>query len=548
MNDIRTIPKNIKNLIYILLIFVLLMASFIVVYLTDGTINGYLQIFYIPIILSSYFWYVYGGLCIAIISGILLGPSMPLCISEGIMQSTSNWIIRMIIFILVGGITGYAFKKMKKLEERAEETNLINPMTGSYNTNKLLSDLEDRVLKGETFTLISIKLTNIELIGKYLDYNIVKEIIKDLVADLKHGRGKEAIYSSGNDEIILISTTDCSYMDKINKVVLKYSNPVKVKKYTFRLSLKIGMYEHRGRYESPITIFNKARIAYEQGEVKESGIYYYRDELEEHIRKTLEITGALLEALKNKELYLVYQPKININDNTIEGVEILLRWDRGDKEPVGPERFIKIAEEIGFIKEITKFVIENAVSQITEWENKGIFVNYSINITAKELHDNDFMGWTKKFFENNDIDRSKFEIEITERVLAKEGKKLIDTLQWLRNLGYKVSIDDFGTGVNSLMSLVEFPIDILKIDKYFIDRLEQYNIRRLVKTIIEYAHRVRLKVIAEGVENEKQLKILKKIKCDMAQGYFYSKPLLPNDFEKYYHDFYKLQNEESVEG
>ncbi len=537
MNDIRTIPKNIKNLIYILLIFVLLMASFIVVYLTDGTINGYLQIFYIPIILSSYFWYVYGGLCIAIISGILLGPSMPLCISEGIMQSTSNWIIRMIIFILVGGITGYAFKKMKKLEEKAEETNLINPMTGSYNTNKLLSDLEDRVLKGEAFTLISIKLTNIELIEKYLDYNIVKEIIKDLVADLKHGRGKEAIYSSGNDEIILISTTDCSYMDKINKVILKYSNPVKVKKYTFRLSLKIGMYEHRGRYESPITIFNKARIAYEQGEVKESGIYYYRDELEEHIRKTLEITGALLEALKNKELYLVYQPKININDNTIEGVEILLRWDRGDKEPVGPERFIKIAEEIGFIKEITKFVIENAVSQITEWENKGIFVNYSINITAKELHDNDFMGWTKKFFENNDIDRSKFEIEITERVLAKEGKKLIDTLQWLRNLGYKVSIDDFGTGVNSLMSLVEFPIDILKIDKYFIDRLEQYNIRRLVKTIIEYAHRVRLKVIAEGVENEKQLKILKKIKCDMAQGYFYSKPLLPNDFEKYYHDF-----------
>ncbi|HRC81635.1 MAG TPA: EAL domain-containing protein [Sedimentibacter sp.] len=513
------------------------MASFIVVYLTDGTINGYLQIFYIPIILSSYFWYVYGGLCIAIISGILLGPSMPLCISEGIMQSTSNWIIRMIIFILVGGITGYAFKKMKKLEEKAEETNLINPMTGSYNTNKLLSDLEDRVLKGEAFTLISIKLTNIELIEKYLDYNIVKEIIKDLVADLKHGRGKEAIYSSGNDEIILISTTDCSYMDKINKVILKYSNPVKVKKYTFRLSLKIGMYEHRGRYESPITIFNKARIAYEQGEVKESGIYYYRDELEEHIRKTLEITGALLEALKNKELYLVYQPKININDNTIEGVEILLRWDRGDKEPVGPERFIKIAEEIGFIKEITKFVIENAVSQITEWENKGIFVNYSINITAKELHDNDFMGWTKKFFENNDIDRSKFEIEITERVLAKEGKKLIDTLQWLRNLGYKVSIDDFGTGVNSLMSLVEFPIDILKIDKYFIDRLEQYNIRRLVKTIIEYAHRVRLKVIAEGVENEKQLKILKKIKCDMAQGYFYSKPLLPNDFEKYYHDF-----------
>jgi predicted signal transduction protein with EAL and GGDEF domain len=320
MNDIRIIPKNIKNLFNILLIFVLLTASFIIVYLTDGTRNVYLQIFYIPLILSAYFWYVYGGLCVAIISGILLGPFMPLSVSEGIMQSTGNWIIRMIIFILVGGITGYAFNRMKKLEEEAKETNLIDPMTGSYNTNKLLSDLEERVLKGETFTLISIKLTNIELIEKYLDNSIVKEIIKDLVDDLKHGRGKEAIYSSSNDEIILISSTDCSYLDKINKVILKYSNPVKVKKYTLRLSLKIGIYEHKSRQESPITIFNKARIAYEQGEVKESGIYYYRDELEEQIRKTLEITGTLLEALKNKELYLVYQPKINIIDNTIEGV------------------------------------------------------------------------------------------------------------------------------------------------------------------------------------------------------------------------------------
>ena len=111
MNDIRIIPKNIKNLFNILLIFVLLTASFIIVYLTDGTRNVYLQIFYIPLILSAYFWYVYGGLCVAIISGILLGPFMPLSVSEGIMQSTGNWIIRMIIFILVGGITGYAFNR-----------------------------------------------------------------------------------------------------------------------------------------------------------------------------------------------------------------------------------------------------------------------------------------------------------------------------------------------------------------------------------------------------------------------------------------------------
>ncbi|NLK65785.1 MAG: EAL domain-containing protein [Tissierellia bacterium] len=542
MNDLRSTSKN-TNLFRILLILLLLAAADIIVYLTDGTRNVYLQLFYIPLILSSYYWNIKGGLCVAIVSGILLGPFMPLSVSEGIMQSTSNWIIRMLIYIFIGSITGYAFKKMRQLEKEAQENNLINPLTGIYNTNKLLSDLEKRINEDERFTVISIKLTNIEAIEKYLDYNIIKEIIKDLVSELKHGCGKEAIYSTSNDEIILIACKGCLYMKKINNAILKYSNPVKVKKYIFRLSLKIGMYDYSGDYESPIAIFNKARIAYEQGEIKESGIYYYRDELEEQRRKTIEITGALLEAVKNDELYLVYQPKINIIDNLIEGVEVLLRWDRSDKESIEPDQFIRIAEEIGFIKEITKFVIKNAVNQIIEWENKGIKINYSINITAKELHDKAFMEWTKRFFENNKIDRSKFEIEITERVFAKEGKKLFDILQELRNMGYMVSIDDFGTGINSLMSIVKFPIDILKIDKYFIDRLDQYNIRRLIKAIIDYAHKVKLKVIAEGVETEKQLRVLKKIKCDMVQGYYYSKPLLPNEFEIYYNEFNELRNE-----
>ena len=543
MNGLKNYPKTFSNLFKIMQISLLLAAAFLIVFLTDGTRNVYLQLFYIPLILSAYYWGVKGGISAAIISGIILGPFMPLSVSEGIMQSTSNWVIRLLIYMLIGYIIGYAFNRMARLDREAQERNLINLLTGIYNTNKLLIDLEKRIEEGEKFTLISIKLTNIESIEKYLDYKIVEEIIKGLVSGLEHRCGKDAIYSSSNDEIILIACSNCKYRENVNNTIKKYSNPVKVKNYTFRLALKIGMYDYNGGYESPIEIFNKARIAYEQGDSKESGIYYYKDELEEQRREALEITGSLLEAIKKNELYLVYQPKINIIDNSIVGVEVLVRWDRGDKKPLGPSVFIVIAEEIGYIREISRFIINNAITQIIEWKNKGIKINYSINLSAKELCDKDFMEWTKQFFKDNEIDKSMFEIEITERVLAKEGKKVFDILQNLRNMGYKVSIDDFGTGFNSLMSAVEFPVDTLKIDKYFIDSLNRYDIREIVSAIIKYAHKLKIKVIAEGVETERQLKVLRRLKCDMVQGYYYSKPLLPDEFERFYYEFNNLEEE-----
>ncbi|AHM57703.1 putative signaling protein (plasmid) [Peptoclostridium acidaminophilum DSM 3953] len=155
-------------------------------------------------------------------------------------------------------------------------------------------------------------------------------------------------------------------------------------------------------------------------------------------------------------------------------------------------------------------------------------------MTAKELLDEDFIEWSQELIERKNLDRSRFEIEITERVINLEGKKLLAILKYLRGLGYKISIDDFGTGYNSLMSVGEIPFDLLKIDKYFIDRLKQREVRELVSSIINYTHGLDKMVVAEGVETKQQLDILKELMCDKVQGYYYSKPLLPYEFEEYY--------------
>lgn len=533
----QIVISKISNAYRILLITFLVVFILYIVFITNGSQNVYLHLIYIPIILSSYFWGGRAGLLVAVISGLLAGPLMPLDVAHGIMQDTSNWVVRIIILTIIGGVTGNLFTRVDKLNDEVRKRDLINPITGLSNTNKMLLDLKARIDNKENFTVMSIKLTNIEGIEKYVNHTIVNIIIKKLIDDLKHGCERDSLYSSSNSEIILLACPDCEYLEKALRTIDMYSSAVKVEDYSVRVSLKAGIYFHQHGLENPIEIYNKARIAYEQGGEHESGVYYYNDELENQRKETFEIAGSLHDALINREFYLVYQPKIDILNNTIAGVEILLRWDRGNRTPVGPSKFIKIAEEIGLVKEISKYVIENVTDQIIEWNIKEIKTNYAINITAKELLDPDFIEWTKKVIDEKDLDRSLFEIEITERVISEEGPKLLEILKLLHEKGYRVSIDDFGTGYNSLMSAGEIPFDMLKIDKYFIDRIDRIEIRELVRCIVNYAHGLNKVVLAEGVETKEQLKYLVEMGCDRVQGYYFCKPLLPKEFERYYLEF-----------
>lgn len=238
----------------------------------------------------------------------------------------------------------------------------------------------------------------------------------------------------------------------------------------------------------------------------------------------------------------MYQPKIDIVNNKISGVEALVRWKRNGDNFIGPDKFIPIAEEIGFIKVISKFVLDNATTQIEMWKSKNIDIKCAINLSAKELLDNKFINSVKETITSKDISTSDIEIEITERAITYNDKDLIETMYYFKERGCQISIDDFGTGYNSLMSLGEIPYDILKIDKYFIDRLDRIEIRELVRHFIDYSHTFGKIVIAEGVETEDQLNILKEMNCDKVQGYYFSKPLLPEDFEEFYIKFNQDRN------
>lgn len=522
-------PKRYK----VLLVGIIAILITNLMYVTGGSRTSVAQLFHIPIVLSTYFWRTRGGVISAIVFGILAGPLMPLNVEEGIMQTPTNWVVRLVVFAIVATFSGHVFDHIDRLHSEIREKDLTNPFTGLYNRNKFYIDATNNISKGRLFTVFTIKLINIDSIGKYVDPALVEKLINQLIRDLKLMHENLELYSYSDDEFILIKYPECNSIGFIEDLISKYATYFKIDDFEVRLPMKVGVYEYLGGNESPSKILDKARIAYEQAKEREYGIFYYNDKIEEEVKETFEIAASLPDAIKEKELFLVYQPKINLKDDSVEGVEILSRWNRGNRKPVGPNVFIRIAEEIGLIKDITHFVVEHAFNQISKWESKDIKINYSFNVTARELLDVDFIEWAEKLIETFNLERTNIEIELTERVLCEEGDKLTSVLKYLRKLGYKISVDDFGTGYNSLTTISEIPFDILKIDRYFINRLDRLEVREMIKSVISFAHRLDKIVVAEGIETKDQLDCIKKLGCDMAQGYYFSKPLLPEDFEQY---------------
>lgn len=529
------------NLAKILVMIILIFGTSFFVYLTGGTKKVFVHLMYIPIILSSLFWGTYAGLAAGVICGMVAGPLMPLDVSQGIMQDPINWISRLLMFSFIGFFTGSMIDRINKLNEEKQARNLISPYYNHLpNEKKLFLDIEELIKAEINFKIVSIKITNLQEIEKYIDNKLAFDIVDDLAKQLTHFCEEKRVYSYEKDELIALVCKNCEagYEDKLQNVLERYSTlPVTMNGYKIRVSLKVGIYEYQGGNVSPVEIYNKSRIAYEQGEIKESGVYYYDDSLKNKRREMQDIIGALLESIQKNELFVVYQPKIDIVNNSISGAEALVRWKRNGKDLIGPDIFIPIAEEIGFIDKISRFVFDNAISQVEIWKSKGMKIKCAVNASVHELIQDEYTAWANGLIASKRADRSDYEIELTERAITYNDRKLIEKMYYLKKLGYQLSIDDFGTGYNSLMSVGEIPFDKLKIDRYFIDRINKNEIAELVRHFIEYVHTLGKTVIAEGVETREQLNILKKFNCDEVQGYYFSKPLLPEEFEAFYMAF-----------
>lgn len=241
---------------------------------------------------------------------------------------------------------------------------------------------------------------------------------------------------------------------------------------------------------------------------------------------------ALRKAIGTNELFLCYQTQVDIKTSEIVGVEALLRWKNPQLGLVSPADFIPLAEETGLILQIGEWVLQESCRQLKEWHEAGAEITMAINVSPLQLQDNRFTYAVKRILAEEKLDPRYLEIEITESMMQNYGHSKI-ALDQLRTMGVKIALDDFGTGFSSLSMLNQLPIDHLKIDQSFIrDAAHNHHSNTLIKTIIELAHNLSLDVIAEGIEKEEHICLLKQYNDVIGQGFYYNRPLPKNEIEK----------------
>ncbi len=260
------------------------------------------------------------------------------------------------------------------------------------------------------------------------------------------------------------------------------------------------------------------------------GMHFYSSDFNARSFHCLQMEADLRHAIEEEQLLLLYQPKVDIKSGRIVGVEALVRWQKADGTFIFPDQFIPLAEETGLIVPLGEWVMKEACVQMLRWQSQGLWIQVAVNVSAKQFHGGHLLQCVSEILTSHGIDPKFLTLELTESLLMKNAEQTVETLHQLRNFGVKISMDDFGTGYSSLSYLKRFPLQELKIDRSFLKEItNNREDKALVSAMIYLAHEFYLQVVAEGVEEQEQLRILTDLDCDVYQGYFFSRPVKAED-------------------
>jgi len=336
----------------------------------------------------------------------------------------------------------------------------------------------------------------------------------------------------GGDEFILImrakkDEVDPAY-DFLQRVHESFSIPFQLfdQNVYVTASMGISLYPYDALTIGELFVAADTAL-YHSKEQGRNCIHFFNHDMKKQIAKEIQLKNGLRFAIANEEFFLHYQPQVDVGSGEMVGVEALIRWKHPELGMVPPSDFIPLVENTGQIIELGDWVLDATLQMIKRIAKEGVCIpRVAVNVSALQLNEADFVDKIRRKLDYYDVEPSLLEIEITESVIINHREETIQKLLELRELGIRIALDDFGTGYSSLNYLRIMPIDRLKVDRSFIDQVEEDNVAQsILQTIITLGHSLAFQIVAEGVENEMQLKILRDMNVDIVQGYYYSKPL-----------------------
>ena len=345
-------------------------------------------------------------------------------------------------------------------------------------------------------------------------------------------RGDDLVARLGGDEFLvaLWGADEASATMRAEALAAALGAPMQVKDAPLRLDVDVGLVPfHRdadGRLPDARALFRRVEIANDLAKREGRTIGLYREGMDEQHLRQLAIVGELRGAIDGGQFSVVYQPKVDVATRRVRHAEALLRWTHPQLGRIGPDEFIPLAERAGLVGVLTRWVVDRACADMAAWRATGVDVGVAINLSAIDLADPGLGAMVLERIRAHGVPPGEIIVEVTESAVLADLERAIATLNGLRAEGLRVSVDDFGTGQSSLGQLKHLPADELKIDKSFVLQLAPGSEdERIVQSIVQLGHALGLKVVAEGLETEAGLDVLARLRCDVAQGYHFSRPL-----------------------
>ena len=427
--------------------------------------------------------------------------------------------------------------KEREHSKKLLDTAYIDILTGLYNRNKFLDDIAELTAQaqfnGTKLGLLLIDIDNMKIINDYNGHTAGDEVLKKSAEILKRfSKNIIKAYRFGGDEFLL-AIKNCSSMDSITNVcdtVFESFNSEQIK-----ISGGIAVYPDDSEEPEDLLRFTDIAMRHSKKDGK-NRITNFKLEMQRVFIQKLNMQAKMSAALINNDFYLVYQPQFDIKTGDLRGFEALMRWYDKELGDIGPAIFIPLAEETGMILEIGDWVLNTAFCTLKNWQQKYSFKGImSINISPMQLKQPNFIENIRNLLIKYNLNPDAVEIEITEGIMIENMNEAIEKLNSLKNIGLRISLDDFGTGYSSLSYLQVLPLNTLKIDKSFITGITEKNgiQANITNSIITMVTKMGLQTIAEGVEKNEQLQILKEFNCHIVQGFLRGKPMLEQNCAAY---------------
>jgi diguanylate cyclase (GGDEF)-like protein len=344
-------------------------------------------------------------------------------------------------------------------------------------------------------------------------------------------RSEDTVARMGGDEftVLLYQLTEPNDAAVVARKILDaLRQPIKIGDQQLIITISIGITSIPNDGETPAALLRNADLAMYQAKQRGRDNYqYYQEVMNTSAAMRLETEMQIRDAVDREELELFYQPKVEVDQQEITGVECLIRWNHPTRGLLAPDTFIGIAEDTGVIIDMGEWILNRACQHAIEMaEVHGAPVSLAVNVSPRQFRDRNLVAKVEAALQKAGLDPCLLELEIVETTLIDDVETAAQTLEQLNQLGVKVAIDDFGTGYSSLTYLKKFPIDTVKVDRSFVMEIPQNtDDMAITSAVIAMAHQLKMRVVAEGVETVEQLRFLADNKCDFAQGYLFSKPV-----------------------